>query len=280
MKQLRDRISTEGWGARFLHKRNKEGHWGRGFYQPKWTSTHYTILDLKNLAISQNNKEIRQSLLQIIQNHKGPDGGIYPIGTVRKSDVCLNGMFLNYASYFGAKEDNLKSIVDFLLSEHMKDGGFNCDSNRKGAVHSSMHSTISVLEGILEYAKNGYKYRLEELQEAEDKSRTFLLQHRLFRSDRTGNIIDKKMLMLSYPSRWRYDILRALDYFRLAEVEYDSRMDDAIDVLLKKRKPDNKWPVQARHPGQTHFDMEKTGKPSHWNTLRALRVVKYFEVNG
>jgi hypothetical protein len=85
------------------------------------------------------------------------------------------------------------------------------------------------------------------------------------------------MLMLSYPSRWRYDILRALDYFRLAEVEYDSRMDDAIDVLLKKRRVDNKWPVQARHPGQTHFDMEKTGKPSHWNTLRALRVLKYFE---
>jgi hypothetical protein len=279
-KQLRDRISTEGWGARFLQKRNKEGHWGRGFYQPKWTSTHYTILDLKNLAISQNNIEIRQSLLQIIQNHKGPDGGIYPIGTARKSDVCLNGMFLNYASYFGAKEDNLGSIVDFLLSEHMKDGGFNCDSNRKGAVHSSMHSTISVLEGILEYEKNGYRYRLEELQKAVDKSRTFLLQHKLFRSDRTGNIIDKKMLMLSYPSRWRYDILRALDYFRLAEVEYDSRMDDAIDVLLKKRRPDNKWPVQARHPGQTHFDMEKTGKPSHWNTLRALRVLKYFEVNG
>jgi len=279
-KQLRDRISTEGWGARFLQKRNKEGHWGRGFYQPKWTSTHYTILDLKNLAISQNNIEIRQSLLQIIQNYKGPDGGIYPIGTARKSDVCLNGMFLNYASYFGAKEDNLGSIVDFLLSEHMKDGGFNCDSNRKGTVHSSMHSTISVLEGILEYEKNGYKYRLEELQKAVDKSRTFLLQHKLFRSDRTGNIIDKKMLMLSYPSRWRYDILRALDYFRLAEVEYDSRMDDAIDVLLKKRRPDNKWPVQARHPGQTHFDMEKTGKPSHWNTLRALRVLKYFEVNG
>ena len=100
-----------------------------------------------------------------------------------------------------------------------------------------MHTTISVVEGILEYAKNGYRYRLKELQEAEDKSRTFLLQHRLFRSDRTGNIIDKKMLMLSYPSRWRYDILRAMDYLRLAGVEYDARMDDAIDVLLKKREP-------------------------------------------
>jgi hypothetical protein len=277
---LRDQIAIEGWGAQFLSFRKREGHWGQRFYQPKWTSTHYTISDLKNLAISPNNKEIRQSLALIIQKLKGPDGGIYPIGAEKKSDVCLNGMFLNYASYFGTDEDNLKSIIDFLLSEHMKDGGFNCDSNRKTVIHSSMHSTISVLEGFLEYTKNGNRYRLKEIQESAAKARRFLLQHKLFRSDRTGEIIDKKMLMLSYPSRWRYDILRALDYFRLAGVMYDPRMDDAIDVLLKKRRADKKWPVQARHPGQTHFEMENVGKPSRWNTLRALRVLKYLEISG
>jgi hypothetical protein len=223
-----------------------EGDVSIHFYQPKWISTHYTILDLKNLAISQNNNEIRQSISQVIQKLKGLDGGIFPFGTEKKSDVCVNGMFLNYASYFWTKQDKLKSIVDFLLSEHMKDGGFNCNSNRKGAIHSSLHSTISVLEGILEYAKNGYGYRLEELQEAEDKSRTFILQHRLFRSDRTGNIIDKKMLMLSYPSRWKYDILRALDYFQFAGINYDPQMQDALDILTKKRRKDNKWPVQAK----------------------------------
>ena len=276
LEQLRERIANEGWGARFLSFRKPEGHWGQRFYQPKWISTHYTILDLKNLAISPNNQEIRQSISQVIQNLKGPDGGIYPIGSVQKCDVCLNGMFLNYAAYFGQKEDDLQSIVDFLIAERMLDGGFNCFSNTKGAVHSSMHSTISVLEGILEYSRNDYTYRLEELHEAEAESREFLLQHKLFRSDRTGEIIDKKMLMLSYPSRWKYDILRALDHFRLAGAAYDSRMDDAIDVLLKKRRADNKWPVQAKHPGQTHFDMEKTGGPSRWNTLRALRVLRYF----
>jgi len=276
---LRDRIATEGWGAQFLSFRKKEGHWGQRFYQPKWISTHYTILDLRNLAISQNNKEIRQSISQVIQSLKGPDGGISPFGAEKKSDVCVNGMFLNYAAYFRTKEENLQSIVDILLSEHMKDGGFNCNSNWKGATHSSMHSTISVIEGILEYAKNDYRYRLEELQEAADKSRTFLLQHRLFRSDRTGNIIDKKMLMLSYPSRWKYDILRALDYFQFAGINYDPRMQDALDILKKKRRKDNKWPVQAKHPGQTHFEMEKTGGPSRWNTLRALRVRKHFGVS-
>ena len=274
--ELQERIEAEGWGARFLSYRKKEGHWGDRFYQPKWISTHYTVLDLKNLAVSPENEEIRGSISQVLGTLKGPDGGIFPIGAEKKSDVCVNGMFLNYASYFLIGEEDLKSIVDFLLSEHMNDGGFNCNSNTIGAIHSSLHSTISVLEGILEYGKNDYGYRLEELGEAAEKSREFLLQHRLFRSHRTGEIIDKKMLMLSYPSRWKYDFLRALDYFQIAGISYEPRMQDALDVLKKKRGNDNKWPVQAKHPGQVHFDMEKTGGASRWNTLRAMRVLKHF----
>jgi hypothetical protein len=114
------------------------------------------------------------------------------------------------------------------------------------------------------------------MKAAEREGREFILQHRQIRSDRSGAIIDKKMLMLSYPSRWRYDILRALDYFHTANVGYDSRMEEALAIVAKKRKPDNTWPLQARHAGATHFEMEKVGEPSRWNTLRALRVFKHF----
>ncbi len=279
-KHLRKRIANEGWGARLLSLRHENGHWGRGFYQPKWTSTHYTVLDLKNLGLAPSNRGIKQTLSLIVKGYKSPDGGIYPIGIVKKSDVCLIGMFLNYAAYFGTQEDELKSIVDFLLAEQMRDGGFNCWSNRRGgAMHSSLHSTLSVLEGIFECTHNGYQYRRKELLDAALESREFLLRHRLFRSERTGRVIDTKMLLFSYPSRWRYDVLRALDYFRLAGIEYDSRMDEAIQVLLKKRTIASKWPLQARHPGQTHFEMEATGQPSRWNTLRALRVLKHFGIS-
>ncbi len=278
-KKLRDRISKEGWGARFLRERNKDGYWGRGFYQPKWTATHYTILDLRNLGISPSNKDIKKSISLVIDNLKAPDGGIYPIGLNKNSDVCINGMFLNYACYFQMQEDSLRTIVDFLLNEHMHDGGFNCYSNRKtDVVHSSVHSTLSVLEGIYEYERNGYRYRLKELIKAKESAIEFLLMHKLFRSHRTGDIIDKKMLMLSFPARWRYDILRVLDYFQYAGVGYDSRMDDAIEILLKKRRSDGTWPLQARHSGQTHFEMEEPGRSSRWNTLRVLRVLKHFNV--
>jgi hypothetical protein len=276
--ELQERIASEGWGARFLEARKPNGHWGRGFYQVKWISTHYSILDLKHLNIAPDHPKLAETVAIILRDQKSEDGGINPHGQIKQSDVCINGMFLNYACYFKADEAALHSIVDFIISEQMPDGGFNCHSNRQGAVHSSLHTTISILEGIQEYAANGYEYRRLELDRIAAEAREFILQHRLYLSDHTGEVIDKRFLMLSYPSRWRYDILRALDYFRTANIEYDPRMQPALDVLHKKRRKDGTWPVQAKHPGQVHFDMEKTGGPSRWNTLRALRVLKHFDL--
>jgi hypothetical protein len=275
---LRARIAHEGWGARFLSCRRSDGHWGRAYYQPKWTSTHYTLVDLRNLDVHPQTEEVRDSVALALRGEKGSDGGINPSVTIEQSDVCVNGMFLNVASYFQADQGALESLVDFVLSQQLADGGFNCEYNRRGAVHSSLHSTLSVAEGIAEYVRNGYGYRARELSRAEEGSREFILRHRLFRSDRSGEVIDSKMLMLSYPSRWHYDILRALDYFRAAGIPYDPRMEDALAVLSRKRRADGSWPLQARHPGQFHFEMELPGQPSRWNTLRALRVSAHFGV--
>ena len=275
-KDLQARIATEGWGKRFLSKRKPEGHWGLKFYQPKWTSSHYTLLDLRNLCIDPDNVMIKESIVIILENEKGPDGGIRPIGSIQASDVCINGMFLNYASYFRSDEKKLESVVDFLISQHMHDGGFNCMSNRSGAAHSSLHSTISVLEGITEYENNGYRYRSNKLTRIRNAAIEFILLHQLYISERTGEIIKKEFLRLSYPSRWRYDILRALDYFRYSKTPWDDRMSPAINVLLNKRNSDATWNLQANHPGKIHFEMERPGKPSRWNTLRAMRVLKFY----
>ncbi|HRR09545.1 MAG TPA: hypothetical protein PLO56_12715 [Rhodothermales bacterium] len=280
MPELQSRIQSEGWGKSFLEKRTSNGHWGKAYYQPKWISTHYTLLDLKNLGIAPDASEIQETIRLVLQTEKGKDGGILPIGTTQKSDVCVNGMFLNIASYFGAEASDLVSIVDFLLSERVGDGGFNCHSNRKGCVHSSLHSTLSVLEGIAEYEQNGYGYRLPELQAVAGSAQEFLLMHRLYKSDKTGVVIDAKMTMLSFPARWKYDILRVLDYFQQVEFPYDSRMEDALRLLMRKRKPEGWWMLQAKHPGQCHFEMEKPGQPSRWNTLRALRVFKSYPLSS
>ena len=275
---LQRRIAHEGWGARFLSHRNADGSWGRGFYQPKWTSSHYTLLDLKTLAISPDHPLIRETVGRIACEQKGPDGGINPSGTIRQSDVCINGMFLNYACYFGESPGCLESVVDFVLDQQMEDGGFNCRKNRCGARHSSLHSTLSVLEGILEYSQNGYEYRVEELEKAASESREFILQHRLFKSDHTGKIIHQELIKLSFPPRWKYNVLRSLDYFRKARVPLDERMSDALEVLFAKRRPGGRLCLQAAHPGEVHFSMEEPRKPSRWNTLLALRIFRTYGV--
>ena len=275
---LRARIGKEGWGAEYLKRRLPNGHWGDQFYHPKWASSHYTILDLRYLCLNPENIAVRETIDLIEKKERGPDMGIHPSRSGGKSDVCINGMFLNYASYFGIDESKLVSVVDFLLSQRMPDGGFNCTLNRSGARHSSLHTTISVLEGISGYKKNGYKYRMEELSSVERSSLEFMLKHQLYKSDRTGEIINNKFLRFSFPARWYYDISRALDYFQEAGYDWDERMQPAIDVIMDKRNKNGTWNMQAKHPGQVHFEMEKAGRPGRWNTLRVLRVLKHFKM--
>lgn len=221
-------------GARYLSKRHPTGHWGLRFYQPKWISSHYTLLDLRNLCVSPSNEPIRESIRMILNDCKSDDGGVYP--NAKRSDVCVNGIFLNYASYFQAGESGLKSIVDCLLRELMPDGGFNCRSNRSRAVYSSFHSTLSVLEGFTAYEYNGYAYRMDEIRNAIRSSKGFIQLHRVFLSDRKGKVINKAFLKLSYPRRWRYDILSALDYFQYSSSKWDQSMQPAIDVLRQKKQ--------------------------------------------
>jgi hypothetical protein len=277
-KDLQDRMANKGWGKHFLSRRNSNGHWGERFYQPKWISTHYTLLDLRNLNLSPNNKMVQKTIELVLDMGKSEDGGI-PLGpsTYHHSDICVNGMFLNYASYFNTPERKLCSIVDGILIEIMPDGGFNCQTTRSGAKHSSLHSTISVLEGLNEFQKSGYMYRNSDILEARESAENFIMLHRLFLSDRTGEIISKDFLKLTYPSRWKYDILRALDYFQYAKRNWDTRMEEALNALVQKRKNNGTWNMQAAHPGKVHFVMEKAGSPSRWNTLRALRILKHFK---
>ncbi|WP_448808650.1 hypothetical protein [Agromyces bauzanensis] len=269
---LRRRIAEEGDGAALLAARGASGHWGRGFYQPKWTSSHYTLLELKNLGLPPETEAARETGALILVE-KGRDGGLNPSRTIRQSDVCVNGMALNYLSYFGAPTGDLASIVDFILSQLMSDGGFNCRSNRSGATHSSVHTTVSVIEGITEYVRHGHGYRADELAAASATSVEFLLRHRLFRSERTGEPMDPEFERLHHPPRWHFDVLRGLDALRDAGVAPDPRMADALEILRRRRHDDGRWAASRVYPGATHLPPIRAGQPHPWVTLIALRVL-------
>lgn len=277
--ELQDRITTEGFGKRLLDKQQSDFHWGGGFYFYKWINTHYTLLELRRLNIKTSNR-IMKAINDIALNSKTKDGGITPNPEVwHFSDVCVNGMLLFTMCYFGIDEMILHSVIDFIILQQLPDGGFNCNFNYKkyGAKHSSLHSTVSLIEGLNEYINNDYNYRVEELVKIRNEAIEFILMHKLYKSDKTGLIIKKSFTMLSYPPRWKYDILRAFEAFMNAAIPYDDRMDDALEIILKKRRKDGTWPVQAKHQGRVHFDMEKIGESSRWNTLRVLRVIKHFK---
>ncbi len=274
---LQAQIHHQGWGKKLLGLQKKDTGWGQKFYQPKWTSTHYTLLDLRNLNMDQNHPAPQKAIDYVLSTEKGPDGGVRPIGKDKKCDVCLNGMFLNYACYFKADPKALKSVIDFTLDQLMPDGGFNCLLNTKGAKHSSLHSTISVMEGLFEYDRQGYSYKIKPIRNALKSAAEFILLHQLFISDRTGKVIHKDFLKLSYPHRWKYNILRALDFFRLSGQAWDERMRPAIEELKKKQLKDGRYKLPSNHPGKFHFPMEKVGEPSRWNTLLALRVFKHYD---
>ena len=271
--QLQSRISEEGDGAALLAARRENRHWGRGFYQPKWTSSHYTLLELRNLGLSQDNPVARETMQLILSEEKGPDGGLNPSPDIKHSDTCINGMALNYAAYFGGDERQLISVIDFLLVQQLADGGFNCRLNRSGARHSSVHTTLSVLEGIDQYARSGYRYRADELRTVREAAVELLLRHRLYRSHHTGLPIDEEFTRLHHPARWHYDILRCLDAFAVGGVPYDERMEDALDVLERRRRSDGRWVAARAYPGATHLVAARAGQPHRWITLMVLRVL-------
>ena len=284
VERERRRIARQGWGARLLARQDPEGPWvaGRssdsGMYSPKWISTTYTMLTLRDFGLPQTNRAARKACRLLLDQGLQPDGGVaYGMWAKwqRRGETCVSGMVLSILSYFEYDDPRVDTIVAHLLDEQMPDGGWNCQ-RPQGATHASVHTTISVLEGLRHYELQRGR-ALREVRAAQRRGREFLLVHRLFRSHRTGRIIKPEFTRFSFPPRWHYDVLRALDYFQAVRAPRDPRLSDAIEIVLQHRRPDGRWPLQNRYRGKTYFEMEKLGAPSRWNTLHALRVLKWWQ---
>lgn len=271
---LQRRIASEGDAATILAAHDTAG-WGHGFYKPKWTSPHYSLLELRDLAVAPDHPVCVSEVARALEEHKGSDGGFNPTDSVAVSDVCMNGMFLAFGCTFGADAAALQTIVNFVLQQQMPDGGFNCQANRAGARVSSVHSTTSLIEGLGEYLRNGYAYRASDVRTALDSAVESLLTRRLYQKRSSAEPIRAEFTKLHHPARWHFDVLRGLDVLRAAGIAYDNRLDDAVDVLLSRRRSDGRWSATSQYPGQTHISYPRAGEPNRWVTLRALRVLNW-----
>jgi hypothetical protein len=266
-------VATTGWGAKLLALQDPDGKWGGGHYGPKWISTTYTLRLLHYLGLDTSHPAAQRGMDRLFERAEWYDGGVGYFVTV-EAETCVTGMTLSLASYFGGFDGYREPMAEWLLSQQLDDGGWNC-MTRLGSVRSSFNTTILVLEGLLEFERTRPAGLIRTIQRARRRGEDYLLDRHLMRSLSTGEIINPSWTRFSFPPRWHYDVLRGLDYLQNAGVRPDGRSDEAIELLLSKRTKDGRWKLQNHHSGLEHFKMETTGQPSRWNTMRALRVLRW-----
>ena len=264
----RARVSSEGWGSRLLDQQRADGQWGDGVAVPFWWSNMYTLVFLRDLGVDPASERVRTAIDRV-RDHVtwGPEFGNSPFfeGEV---EPCINGRVVALGAYFGERSDRL---VDRLLGEQLADGGWNCEAER-GSVRSSFHTTICVLEGLLafEHAFGA----AATVADARRRAQEYLLDRRLLRRASTGEIINPAWTQFAFPPLWHYDLLRALDYLRAAGVPPDSRVDEAVAIVVERRQQDGRWRLDVRHRNTLHEELAgEVGAPNRWITLRALRVL-------
>lgn len=269
---IRGLVASQGWGAELLSHQDLEGTWAGGLYGPKWTSTTYTLLVLWRCGLPRDDSRARRGVELLWDGARYFEGALTPAVTVDGPEACVTAMYLSLATYFGFEDPRIADAIAWLLDNQLEDGGWNCRSPRFGDRHSSFHTTISVLEAFAEIESSAHHPRVVR---ASNRGREFLLAHHLYKSHRTGEIVDPVLTRLSFPPRWHYDVLRGLDHLQAVRAPWDERCRDAVELLLSKRRKDGAWPLQHRHAGEVWFDMEEHGGSSRWNTLRALRVLRW-----
>ncbi len=266
-------VETNGWGAHLLARQDPSGTWAAGLYGPKWTSTTYTLLLLRHCGLAPGHPAASRGVERIWDGARYFDGGLTSAITIDAPEACVTSMYLTLARYFGYDDARVDAALTWLLANQLADGGWNCRTVRFGDRHSSFHTSILALEALAESARHEPDRR--DIAHAMTRGREFFLAHRLYKSHRDGSVVHPAFTKLSFPPRWHYDVLRGLDHFQAADAPWDERCRDALDAVIERRRADGTWPVQNKHPGEVWFDMEETGGPSRWNTLRARRVQRW-----
>ena len=300
----RAKVATEGWGGRLLALRDDEGLWARGAYFPgtadlkpwervredpaeaeepsadgdedeedeeqPWTATAHSLALLREFGLDPASPQAKETLALVRANARWEyDGLRFFNGEV---EPCINGQTVAIGAYFG---QDVEPIVERLLTDQLGDDGWNCWT-WMGSTVSSFNSTIAVLEGLLTHEQS--TGGSDATRAARRRGEEYLLERGLLRRLSTGEVVDRHWLEFSFPTRWYYDVLRGLEYFRASGEPPPSRAGEAVDLVRSKQQPDGRWLLENTHPGEVHFELEDgDGQPSRWNTLRALRVLQWYE---
>src|SRR5262245_26670639 len=277
----RAKIASEGVGAQLLALQGADGRWGGAAWNRGWNSTMHVLWLLRHLGLDPTSVEARRAV-GLVRDHVtwhgcGPpecDGNSFFAGEV---EPCINGQVAAAGAYFG---QDVRALVVRLLGEQLSDGGWNCEAEN-GSTRSSFNTTICVLEALLEHERAGGA--TPDVTAARLRGEEYLLERRLFRRRSTGEVIERDRkggaawMRFAFPTWWHYDVLRGLEYLRSAGVTPDERVAEAIELVASKSDRDGRWPLETQYPGVMPVEVDDgEGRPSRWNTLRALRVLRWY----
>ncbi|MCA8950903.1 MAG: hypothetical protein KDE27_15470 [Planctomycetes bacterium] len=280
---VRARVATEGAGARLLALQGQDGRWGGAAWNRGWDSTMHVLLLLRDLGLDPESavalRAVGRVRDRVTWQGCGPpacDGNPFFAG---ETEPCINAQVALAGAYFG---QNIEGLIDRLLAEQLPDGGWNCEA-ANGSTRSSFNTTICVLEALLEHESvTRDPARARDVAGARRHGEDYLLERRLNRRRSTGAVIERDRkggavwTRFAFPTWWHYDLLRALDYLRRAGLQPDARVAEAVDLVAAKRGSDGRWSLEACHAGNMPVRIDaEVGRPSRWNTLRALRVLRW-----
>jgi hypothetical protein len=267
----RARVPHEGVGAEILAYQGADGPWHLTG-EPDWLPTLFTFLLLRATGVDPADPAVESAVSRLEAGYQWDEEfRDKPYKTFFEGEVepCINGGVLALGAYFGRPTE---SLLRRLLGEQLNDGGWNCEAPKSSC--SSFHTTICVLEGLLEYERA--LGPAPEIAPARRRAEEYLLERGLFRRRSTGEVANPAFLEFAYPPRYHYDILRALDYLRDAGVQPDPRIGDALHIVESRRQADGRWLLDCAHDEALALPFsESVGAPSRWNTLRALRVLRW-----
>jgi hypothetical protein len=277
----RARVATEGAGARLLALQGADGRWGGAAWNRGWNSTMHILMLLRDMGLDPASDQACRAVGlvrdRVTWKGCGPqecDDNPFFAGEV---EPCINGQVGAVGAYFG---QDVRGIIDRLITEQLPDGGWNCEA-ANGSTRSSFNTTICVLEALLEHELRVGSS--PEVTAARLRGQEYFLERRLFRRRSTGEVIERDRkggaawTRLAFPTWWHYDVLRGLEYLRRAGVAPDERVAEVIDLVASKRDGDGRWPLETRYPGEMPVETDDgEGRPSRWNTLRALRVLDWY----
>lgn len=264
----RSRVANEGWGRALLDRQAPEGWWS-GPDEEGWMITMDALALLREMGVDPSSDAARRAIERVKEHLTWKTLGDRPYFD-GETEPCINGAILAFGSYFGERCDR---IVERLLGEQLADGGWNCDA--PPSTRSSFNSTIRVLEGLLEYERRWGA--ASAVTDARLKAQEYLLERRMFRRLTNGEVVDPTWTRFAFPTVWHYDVLRGLEYLRSASVQPDERVAEAVQIVEGHRREDGRWPLNHLHPDRLGFPLEpEVGTASRWNTLRAMRVLKWY----